>query len=403
MSVVDYTPAFEKWRKTGDPDLADVPFQPSYEHRHGVPDRGFDWTDEVSAERLHMAWREVLTRAAERGAALLHLHHLGVLQIAANGIGVPYVSHLHGTELKFVERVLSGEAGPHGRWWVDRMREGAASSARVVCISEHDRRLALDLLGLGPSDVEVVPNGVDTEVFRPRAMPSAERLAFWRRVLVDDPRGWDETGRVGSVRYGISDLDVFGTASDPSPVIIFVGRFLAFKRLPVLLEAFAEAQRSFSRRIPLVVWGGSPGEWEGEHPVTYVRRRGIRDVFFVGWRGHEDLPTALAASDVFVAPSVGEPFGQVYLEAMACGLPVIACASGGPLEIVETDSSAPTGWLVTPDDVGELASAMLVAVEDAEERSRRGRAAEAAVRRRWSWHRIAGRFISVYEQSLLAT
>ena len=89
---------------------------------------------------------------------------------------------------------------------------------------------------------------------------------------------------------------------------------------------------------------------EGEHPLETVRRRRIDGVFFAGWRGHNDLPLGLASADVFVAPSVDEPFGQVYLEAMSCGLPVIATSTGGPKSFVNVEPGLETGWLVKPSD-----------------------------------------------------
>ena len=89
----------------------------------------------------------------------------------------------------------------------------------------------------------------------------------------------------------------------------------------------------------------SPREWEGEHPLETIRQIGVPHVFLAGWRPHEQLPQALNSGDLLVLPSVAEAFGLALIEAMACGLPVIACAAHGPAEIVRDGQS---GWLVPP-------------------------------------------------------
>ena len=134
------------------------------------------------------------------------------------------------------------------------------------------------------------------------------------------------------------------------PVLLFVGRFLGFKRVPLLVRAYARARERMSVPAPLVIWGGCPGEWEGEHPHTVATREGIDGVFFSGWRDHDELPLGLSCADCFVAPSTDEPFGLVYLEAMACELPVIGTLSGGPPSFVNVIAGEPDGWLVPPDD-----------------------------------------------------
>ena len=123
--------------------------------------------------------------------------------------------------------------------------------------------------------------------------------------------------------------------------------------------------------------GGFPGEWEGEHPLEVVRETGDPDVFLAGWRGHDDLPDGLNAADLLVLPSVREQFGAVLVEAMACGLPVIAVNAYGPAEIVDDGE---TGWLVPPDDEEALADALVAAVNDDAERRRRGEAAYETAR-----------------------
>ena len=106
------------------------------------------------------------------------------------------------------------------------------------------------------------------------------------------------------------------------------------KRLPLLIRAHARAQAQLERPAALVLVGGHPGEWEDEHPLATIERLDARHVFLAGWRPDDQLPQALNAADVLVLPSVTEAFGLALVEAMACGLPVIACDAHGPAEIV---------------------------------------------------------------------
>jgi len=283
------------------------------------------------------------------------------------------------------------------------MQANARRAHQLVAISTHDRDEAVRLLGVSASRVEVISNGVDVELFDRHPLGPEERLARWRAWLVDDPRGWDASGVTGSVRYGADDLAVFADprTGEASPVLLYVGRFLAFKRVPLLVRAYQRARSSFERPAPLVIWGGYPGEWEEEHPVEVARSGGSEGIFFTGWRGHDELPEGLNAADVLVAPSVDEPFGQVYLEAMACGLPVIATPTGGPLSFVNTAPGRPNGWLVDPDDEAALVAALIEAVNDALERHARGEAAYEQIRGAYAWDTIAARVTSLYEGMLV--
>ena len=115
-----------------------------------------------------------------------------------------------------------------------------------------------------------------------------QRLELLRSWLVDEPRGWDESGVVGSVRYTEADLAAF---SDPDvPVLMFVGRFTEQKRLPLLLRAYGRARRESgcARRC----WSGVGSRSSGKASIrsSVVRHEGIEGVFFTGWHGHEELP-----------------------------------------------------------------------------------------------------------------
>ena len=205
------------------------------------------------------------------------------------------------------------------------MRRWASGCARLIVPPGAEAEVA-DLLGLERSRLDGLPSGVELERFRPRPLAGEARLAFWRRWLVHDPQGWDEHGRPGSVAYQDDELAVLGSET----VLLYLGRFTAVKRLPLLIQAHHHAQAALGRALPLVLVGGHPGEWEGEHPLETIRRLDARNVFLAGWRHHDQLSEALNAGDLLVLPSVAEAFGLALIEAMACGLPVIACDAHGP-------------------------------------------------------------------------
>src|SRR4029450_5158137 len=85
------------------------------------------------------------------------------------------------------------------------------------------------LLGLERGRLHSLPGGVDLHRFAPRPPAPTARFACWRRWLVDEPRGWDMSGRPGSVAYDEQDLAPFQTGA---PVLLYVGRFTARTPLP---------------------------------------------------------------------------------------------------------------------------------------------------------------------------
>ena len=406
VHALDYSNAVAAFERGDDPLVADPPLHPSFEDRAGAPDRVLAAVAPELLERQVAAWTPVFEDGGAGDADVFHLHHLTPQHevVARQWPDRPVLGHLHGTELKMIEAVVRGGGrgvgrAPwlHGDFWVETMRSWAGRCERLVVISPHDRDKAVALLGIEPARVERIANGVDTERFTARDLPHEERLSLLRRWLVDEARGWDETGEPGTIRYSTAAVDgAFGNRDHP--VLVYVGRFLGFKRVPLLIRAYARARKRFATRAPLLIWGGSPGEFEGEHPYTVARAEGVDDdVFFVGWRGHDELPLGLNCADALVAPSVDEPFGQVFLEAMACKLPVVTTATGGPLSFVNTDPAAPNGWLVPPDDAGALADALVEVVADAGERRARGERAYEMVRAEYSWRVLARHSAALYD------
>jgi glycosyltransferase involved in cell wall biosynthesis len=377
-----------------DPMLADPPLHPSFEDRPGEPDRIFASLDDATFEHQVACWARALQSVGAADFDVLHLHHLTPIYEAAARVApeVPIVGHLHGTELTMLEAI---GAEPH-RWahagaWVERLRAWAADCERIVLLTDSQADRAERLLGVDPERFVVVPNGFDPEIFTPRRV---DHRAHWRHYLVDEPRGWAPGEEPGSVRYAEGDLEAFGDAPERNPVLLFVGRFTSVKRVPLLIEAYEHARPGFCTRAPLVLLGGFPGEWEGEHPLEAIRRIGAHDVFLAGWHEHVELPDFLAASDVVVLPSVREQFGQVIVEGMACGRPPIAVDAFGPAEIIRHGD---TGWLIEPDDAVSLSNAMVEAVNRPLERRRRGARAAEDARERYSWPALAKEVAAVYD------
>jgi D-inositol-3-phosphate glycosyltransferase len=400
---LDYSQALEDWSRGADAMAAAVPMPASYEDKGGVPDRIFFELDDAAFDRQVTSWTRFFAGHAVAWPSVMHLHHLTPMHEAVRAVwpGVPVITHLHGTELKMMASVGDGTSanGP-GRWegaWVERMRRWAGDSDRLVVVAAQDKQLALQLLPVDAARITTIANGVDTEIFSPRFRTPAERLARWKRWLVDDPRGWLPDCPEGSIRYHIDDLSAFTDDNgQPVPVVMFAGRFVQFKRLQLLIEAHHVMRSTTTCRSVLVVVGGFPGEWEGEHPYDTVRRLGAEGVFFAGWRDHHDLADIHNCSDVFAAPSVDEPFGLVYLEAMAAGLPPVATNTGGPLTFINVDPENPTGWLVPPDDVAATARALSEAVSDRALRIDRGRRAAQFVGEHYSWATPAEAFARLY-------
>jgi glycosyltransferase involved in cell wall biosynthesis len=150
---------------------------------------------------------------------------------------------------------------------------------------------------------------------------------------------------------------------------VYVGRIWVGKGLTYLLDAFGELQRRSDREVSLLLVGDGRDE-------EFLQRRtltnALQNVVFCGFQHDDVLPRYYAASDVFVFPTLGDPFGMVVLEAMACGLPVIATTASG--EIGERVVDGVNGFLVPPASSDQLFERMNLLAREAELRRRMGAA-----------------------------
>lgn len=167
---------------------------------------------------------------------------------------------------------------------------------------------------------------------------------------------------------------------------LYVGRLAPEKDLDVLFDAW----RIVSSRLPeaqLVITGDGPIAEE-------LKRRNSKGVTFTGYRHGEDLAAVYAAGDIFVFPSTTETFGNVVLEAMAAGLPIVAAASGGVKNLLVDGDN---GIACSPRNYHEMAVAMLKLAQNGDLRAKMSfRARQFALK--LTWDGILGNLLNSYQQ-----
>jgi D-inositol-3-phosphate glycosyltransferase len=402
---VDYDSGFDAYREGKDPMQIECPIHPSYEDKDGVPDRSFGRVSPKVTRHLEDRWTHHLRTFGFQHADVIHLNHLTPMQASARRAArnVPVVATMHGTEIKFWQ-LLTGESGEgrllkYASFWRRNMARYAQLCDRIVAISSQDVATLINHLGVDHDRVRYIPHGVDIIRFHPEKLAAQDDEELWERLLIEDSKATEPGQKPGTLTYRMSDLGHLSPGRHEHAVrILWLGRFLTQKRLNQLLRVFRRIVPILGSQVSLIVWGGFPGEHEKMHPVDLARELGIDDqVYFCGWRGHEDLTIALRAVDVLVVPSVNESFGLMYLEAMASGLPVVATRTGGPPDFVVDSGKAANGWLVAPDDDADLARCLIQLATDSVERRRRGRNALQSTRN-FSWGSVAGHYRELFEE-----
>ena len=214
------------------------------------------------------------------------------------------------------------------------------------------------------------------------AVLSAQRMnkyiAIWSRGV--------DRGQFNPERRDMEWRRSLGIADD-EPVISFLGRIVMEKGLDVFSDAIdALAERGAPHRA-LIIGEGPARPWFEEQLKK-------QDAIFVGHQEKEDLAHALASTDLFFNPSITETFGNVTLEAMACGLPVVAAVATGATSLVRDGE---TGTLVEPGDADAFADALEAYVRDPELRRKHGDAG-LAFAKTMDWDRINGAVLNVYRR-----
>ena len=264
--------------------------------------------------------------------------------------------------------------------WAEKTAYEAASG--IIAVSNGMRE---DILrsypAIDPERVKVVHNGIDLEAWKhPQGQEAdAQAAATLKRLGIDPDR----------------------------PTIVFVGRITRQKGLPHLLRACEQLPAD----VQVILCAGAPDtpeiKAEVEGLVARLREKRTGVVWIEEMLPRPELIAVLAASDVFVCPSVYEPLGIVNLEAMAVGLPVVGSATGGIPDVIvdgETGLLVPieqvqdgTGTPIDPARFeADLAERLTTLVTDTETAKAMGQAARRRVEEHFAWEAIAQRTMDVY-------
>lgn len=206
-------------------------------------------------------------------------------------LGVPVTITLRGTETRHARDATLAP----------RLRSALQQATRVFTVSDSLRQVALGL-GIPAAKLRVVGNGVDLARFSPQPQAQARE-----------------------------ELDLPASV----PVLVSVGGLVERKGFHRVIEELPALRESFPGLVYLVVGGASPEGDMGAELRQQVARLGLQDhVRFLGPLPPDRLRLPLSAADVFVLSTRNEGWANVFLEAMACGLPVVTTAVGGNAEVV---------------------------------------------------------------------
>jgi len=264
-------------------------------------------------------------------------------------LNIPFVITVHGLDVFNI----CARDGISATWRRDVSRSVYGSARTVVCISGKVQQFVNAGMPVEPQTV-IVPNGVNADFFSPGPAQS----------------------------------------ENVTPQILVVGSLLPSKGHELVLRALKTLQTS----LPLIqcsIIGEGPyqSQFEG-----LVQELGLaRQVRFLGRKSRAEVAEAMRHCSVFVLPSRNEALGCVYLEAMSCGRPAIACTGQGIDEVIEHGKN---GWLIPPDGLAELVQGLSALFGSLELRNRLGAAARQTILEKLTLAHQARQLNAAYRQAI---
>ncbi len=281
---------------------------------------------------------------------------------------VPFITTVHGVLAdEYAQAKLQGDLSIRlkaANFFMKRLgnieKESATDSDLVVTISYYSQRKIIELYGVDPKKIRIVPNGVDPQRFSPSAK---ETETFVERINAKN-----------------------------RPIVLFVGRLIPRKGLSYLVKAASEVVRERKETLFVIV-GNGPLK---SRIVNELEKANLTSNFlFLGDVSEQELPKVYGCADVFAFPSIQEGQGIVLLEAQASAKPVVAFKVSGVTEAVVDGLS---GYLVKLN-VHDFAQAVLRLLADANLRQTMGNAGRDRVLKELTWDVSAKKMLEVYQEA----
>lgn len=320
---------------------------------HEVTQLEYPLFEQSSPYALALAVKQHEVAKRER-LDVMHVHYaiphaatawLAKQMLEDEGLKLRIVTTLHGTDITLVGQDPS---------YYTLTKFSIEQSDAVTAVSAYLREETYRAFGCGGCDVRVIPNFISTTDYHPATDDSYRR----------------------------------GLAPKNHRVLVHISNFRPVKRLLDVVRIFAGVRQALPATLVLV--GDGPDRDPAEHEVDALRLR--KDVRFLG--KVENVGDVLRGSDLLLLPSATESFGLAALEAMACGVPVIASAAGGLPEVVKDGEG---GLLAPVGDVAGMTERAVRLLKDPAEYGRMQRSA-AARALQFSADRVVPRYEAVYEE-----
>jgi glycosyltransferase involved in cell wall biosynthesis len=301
-------------------------------------------------------FQDHLYRAARSNADLVHLNYaFPSLPLVLNPLSrVPLLYTVHGVPRPHLE--------PELRFKIGYMLEQASLRAvakrvdRVISISGYVQKLLSESYGI---DSHVIHNGVDTDLFYPISPETKTSLRSKIGIPVD------------------------------AKIVLFVGRLYPYKDPLTLIESVRRVVPGLPGVVFMIV---------GEGPlknamISSILSSGMEaSVRLLSFLPRSELVRMVQMADVQVSTAPTEMFGFSVLEAMSCGVPVVAAAAGGPVEVLGR-----SGTFFKPGNAIDLADKILYILQDDGTRSTLGQAAREIALRDYAWEKVASKYADIYK------